>query len=564
MASFTQKLSPEALQFFSALARETFSKQAVQFLNAYWSEIGDQAPFIFEVAYETVKYADMHFKGVSLIHLYDEGSDMDFNSGLYFYEKLGLKVLESDAGKVWRENPLYKPSMPEMLTAIVRKQELREKVDVDFDGRISFLEYLLYQYRDFCNPADFCERSMRQEGEHPEVTKARLLLEDVNAAIRAYEKEKIRLETDAQLPGVRGLTATHTLAQLSASPLAEKLSTALIKAEAAVRKATKLFGAGAAQTGENSSSSQTGAVFWMSADLEVKKNLYGRRAASGSQVAGVSLQAKPAAAPVTSSPPAPGRLEPTKLKTAPPPLPAAAVAKPAPPPAGPKPVSGVAARYMAAAAAGGAVAAVAVAAASAPESEPVQEQAPVEEEAPVEEDAPVEEEQAPVEEEQAYEEEAAPAEEEQAYEEAAPAEEEQAYEEAAPVEEEQAYEEAAPVEEEAPVEEQAYEEAAPVEEEQAYEEAAPVEEEAAPVEEEQVYEEAAPVEEEQVYEEVAPVEEEQAPVEEEQVYEEEQAAAEETFEDHVLESPETVAAVLETAPAQEQEEDDAWAEEAAA
>jgi len=33
--------------------------------------------------------------------------------------------------------------MPEMLTALVRKQELREKVDVDFDGRISFLEYLL-------------------------------------------------------------------------------------------------------------------------------------------------------------------------------------------------------------------------------------------------------------------------------------------------------------------------------------------------------------------------------------------------------------------------------------
>jgi hypothetical protein len=48
-----------------------------------------------------------------------------------------------------------------MLTAIVRKQELREKVDVNFDGRISFLEYLLYQYRQFCNPGDFCERSMK-------------------------------------------------------------------------------------------------------------------------------------------------------------------------------------------------------------------------------------------------------------------------------------------------------------------------------------------------------------------------------------------------------------------
>lgn len=39
-------------------------------------------------------------------------------------------------------------------------QELRDEVDVNFDGRISFLEYLLYQYKDVANPADFCHRSM--------------------------------------------------------------------------------------------------------------------------------------------------------------------------------------------------------------------------------------------------------------------------------------------------------------------------------------------------------------------------------------------------------------------
>lgn len=62
---------------------------------------------------------------------------------MYFYEKLCQKVLESEEGKKWRNDPKYRVSMPEMLTALVRKQELREKVDVDFDGRISFLEYLL-------------------------------------------------------------------------------------------------------------------------------------------------------------------------------------------------------------------------------------------------------------------------------------------------------------------------------------------------------------------------------------------------------------------------------------
>ena len=100
--------------------------------------------------------------GIQYIHLYEEGSDLDFNIGLYFYEKLCKLVLDDSAGKQWRDDKKYRPSMPEMLTALVRKQELREKVDVNFDGRISFLEYLLYQYRAYANPADFAMRSMAQ------------------------------------------------------------------------------------------------------------------------------------------------------------------------------------------------------------------------------------------------------------------------------------------------------------------------------------------------------------------------------------------------------------------
>jgi hypothetical protein len=103
--------------------------------------------------------------------------------------------------------------MPEMMTAIVRKQELREKVDVNFDGRISFLEYLLYQYRAFCNPGDFCERSMKVAGfaENDEIKKARAALDEVNEAIRAYEKEKARLEEESKLPGVKGLGMLSSL-----------------------------------------------------------------------------------------------------------------------------------------------------------------------------------------------------------------------------------------------------------------------------------------------------------------------------------------------------------------
>jgi hypothetical protein len=40
-----------------------------------------------------IKYADMHSKGISLVYKYDEGRDLDFDIGLYFYEQL-CKFLE--------------------------------------------------------------------------------------------------------------------------------------------------------------------------------------------------------------------------------------------------------------------------------------------------------------------------------------------------------------------------------------------------------------------------------------------------------------------------------------
>lgn len=233
--AFTQKLDAKALAYFTEVAQKPFSEQAIAFLNAYWKEVGTQAEFIFSVAYEVIRYADMHAKGIMFIHLYDEGNDLDFNIGLYFYEKLCKKVLEDAEGKVWRENPKYAASMPEMMTALVRKQELREKVDANFDGRISFLEYLLYQYQSYANPADFVERSMGKVTDSPEILKAKAMLDDVNKAIRAYESEKARLEEDSKQPGVKGTTAKHQLTILVNSPLAQQLSTALIKAEAAVR-----------------------------------------------------------------------------------------------------------------------------------------------------------------------------------------------------------------------------------------------------------------------------------------------------------------------------------------
>lgn len=277
--NFKQKLDPEALAYFVEVTHRPFAQQAVSFLNAYWPEVGNQAEFIFTVSWEIIKRADMHAKGVSLLHLYDEGLDVDFDIALYFYEQL-VKFLEDGKNKQWTADN-YKLSQPEMMTAIKRKQELRDKVDVNFDGRMSFLEFLLYQYRQFCNPADFVKRSMGQGDEHPEIRKARLALEEVNERIRAYEAEKARLEAESAQPGVKGLRAKNMLAQLGASPLAEALNTALIKAEAALRRAQKLFGPGGSGRAKNSDGTEAagpsdGALWWMGRDLEEKKKRYGK------------------------------------------------------------------------------------------------------------------------------------------------------------------------------------------------------------------------------------------------------------------------------------------------
>jgi len=275
--SFAEKLDADALAYFNDVCKKPFSQQAVAFLNAYWPEVNTQAEFVYSVSWEMIKYADMHSKGIQLLYQYEEGWDLDFNIGLYFFEKL-CKFLEDPSHAQWVKD--FAISQPEMMTAIKRKQELREKVDVNFDGRVSFLEYLLHQYMAFANPADFCIRSMGFD-EHPEIRKARLALEEVSKRVRAFEAEKARLEAESQLPGVKGLGAKNMLAQLENNPLKEQLNAALITAEAAVRKATKLFGGGRpvnyGAPGEPRMAPTEGAIWWMNRELEEKKKRYGKK-----------------------------------------------------------------------------------------------------------------------------------------------------------------------------------------------------------------------------------------------------------------------------------------------
>lgn len=268
--SFTEKLDPESLKAFNVATKKKFSEQAQFFLNAFWDEFGDQAEQIYSVAWEYIKKADMRVKGIQYIHLYEEGNELDFDMSLYMFEQLNRFYADSQNAS-WVKN--YPKSVPKEMTAIVRKQELREKVDVNFDGKMSLLEYLLYQYN--ASPKTLMERSMGSELPE-EVLAAMRALEEVNRRVQAYETEKKRLEDESESgSGIKALKAKNELAQLKNSPLWEEINKALITAEAAVRIASKKYGVTA--VGSGSSGVRTnGTMWWLDRELKAKKAKYGK------------------------------------------------------------------------------------------------------------------------------------------------------------------------------------------------------------------------------------------------------------------------------------------------
>jgi len=271
--SLVEKLDPDSLKAFNVATKKKFSEQACFFLNAYWEEFGTQAEEIYSVAWEYIKKVDMHNKGVKYIHLYEEGDELDFDMSLYFFEQL-LKFL--NANEKWAKD--YPKSVPKEMTAIQRKQELRERVDVNFDGKMSFLEFLLYQYD--ASPKTLMERSRGSDDLPEEVLAAMRALEEVNQRVNAYETEKRRLEDDAEGgSGIKALKAKNELAQLLNSPLWSAINKALITAEAAVRIASKKYGVTAPSGGSGAGGGvvrTNGTMWWLNRELEAKKAKYGR------------------------------------------------------------------------------------------------------------------------------------------------------------------------------------------------------------------------------------------------------------------------------------------------
>jgi len=254
-ASFTENLDEKSLEYFNEVCARPYSEQAQFFLNAFWDEFGDQAEVIYAVHWDIVKAVEMESQGIHYRHLYEEGFDLDFDMALLLFERLN-NFFDSSEGKKYAE---YPKAVPTHMTSITRKKELRSKVDVNFDGRVGFLEYLLYQYE--ASPKTLMERSTRSSESNPELDAARAALAEVNKRIKAYEAEKARLTKISESgKGVKALGAKNMLAQIESGPLMEQLRAALITAEAKVRIVAK----------------KHGTIWWMKREILEKKRIYGR------------------------------------------------------------------------------------------------------------------------------------------------------------------------------------------------------------------------------------------------------------------------------------------------
>jgi len=290
--AFKQLLDADSIRVFNEACEKPYSQQATFFLNAYWVEYADQAEVIYNLGWKAMQAAEMEAKGIMYVHQYDEGNELDIDTSLRFFEILCNRALSDRNHKEfmpeWEKDPTYEKALPVMQTSIKRKKELKQTVDVNGNGKICFLEYLIYQYK--CDVKDLMSRVMSAPvaDEDEAIRLARLALEEVQRAIKAYESEKQRLTDLAETnggKGIKALKAKNMLAQLDASPLFEHLNVSLIKAEAALRRVTReakarganVAAGGEAKQGEAAPMRTDGTLWWMQRTIAEAKAKYGRK-----------------------------------------------------------------------------------------------------------------------------------------------------------------------------------------------------------------------------------------------------------------------------------------------
>lgn len=213
----------DTMQLFAKFTARTYAQQAQAFLNAYWEALGDDAENIWKMV-KIISELDAD-KGAA-------GSEVDEFKAHRFLEKLGQTL------------------------TVIEFREVMRKVDLDFNRRMSIIEYLLFRY----------EKSVdhfvaQPQGTNEDLIRAQEALEKVKDEIDKIEKKKAELTTKSEGAGVRAMTAKNELEQLLSRDPTD-LNRAVITAEAAVRRAAKAGAEGLRAMG---------ATWWQTRELEELK-----------------------------------------------------------------------------------------------------------------------------------------------------------------------------------------------------------------------------------------------------------------------------------------------------
>eukprot|EP00808_Paulinella_micropora_P016941 g27504.t1 len=222
-----EKLDEKQKKTFQQVTAQVYAEQAQFFLNAFWDDVGEaEAENIWNWHQGYLNYDRQQFNAIPENKRKDPNAEWSEGSSLD--EFWSHKFLET-VGKT--------------LTVVEFRRQFKQ-IDIDFDNRMAFVEYLIWHYKVEKNCKwSSVETMLKRDPQltNMDLKKAQEALNKVQDEIAKIEKEKNELQKKSEQSGVKGSSAAAALAALLAQDPTD-LNRAVVTAEAAVRKAQKSKG----------------------------------------------------------------------------------------------------------------------------------------------------------------------------------------------------------------------------------------------------------------------------------------------------------------------------------
>eukprot|EP01123_Difflugia_compressa_P010952 TRINITY_DN4153_c0_g1_i1.p1 TRINITY_DN4153_c0_g1~~TRINITY_DN4153_c0_g1_i1.p1 ORF type:complete len:425 (+),score=108.79 TRINITY_DN4153_c0_g1_i1:36-1277(+) len=211
-----EELSSAQKQSLQDAISKSYKDQGAFFLNAYWNELGSNAEDMWKY---WKKYQDL---------------DRQQHNALPKEKKPETYVENTSLDEFWSHKMLE--SIGKTLTAMEFRTEFK-KIDANFDKRMSFLEFLIWQYQ--VSIKEMLQRPQGSDG--GEIIKAQNLLNEVAAAFTAAQEalDTATVTAERAKHSKEAAVASENAAKASADSAKKKEDSANAAAAAAAADAGK-------------------------------------------------------------------------------------------------------------------------------------------------------------------------------------------------------------------------------------------------------------------------------------------------------------------------------------